>query len=232
MIFFQFHERPARVTDCVRIWCGTSEIGLTRCRAFGTQASVKTLAILCLLALAGCVAGSNEQAGRADAAWKRADAVPFEQRPAFYAQMEREGVITPVKRQEWDGWWHAQVKARQEQAKRDRWMDSLSPRERLALEMQKRAFDAQRDRQNAVLAAQAQQQAQADQQNRRQAIGAALGAMNNQFQAQQAAQAAQTEAYRESLLRRMQPAPTPPSYRATSRQAYPGGPVETTIEPY
>ncbi len=208
---------------------------------------MKTAALLFLIAvlLSGCA--ESEAMKAQNLAVQRANVTPFEERPALYARMEKEGLITPATHQDWLADWESQkpgwvqdqkqkekrqVAEKAESVKRERMLASLTPAQRLDLEMRQKELDAQRERQEAAFAFQAQQAEQQQQQARRQAFANAIGAMGDQIQAQQAQRNAQIDAQiRENTARMSQLPPRNRSYDSTvTPSTYPGGPVQVHTE--
>lgn len=101
-------------------------------------------------------------------AYKRAQKSRFDELPSLYVQLEKEGKITPETRKDWTDAWAVQNKERQAKAlayqkeqkrleeQRRRWLASLTPAQRMDLEMRERELQ-QRER---AIAWQAEQQRQ------------------------------------------------------------------------
>ncbi len=145
------------------------------------------LALITLVSLSGCV---NTPEAKQERAFKIAKKTSFEQRPALYAKLEREGQITPEVRQQWDAAWSskdkqlreqqiaydkevqrqqvAYAKQRKKQAEeQSRMWASLSPRERLDFQMREREMQQRESvmqQQQSMMSQQAEQQRRADRQ--------------------------------------------------------------------
>ena len=146
------------------------------------------LLFITLASLSGCV---NTPEAKQERAFKIAKKTSFEQRPALYAKLEREGQITPEVRQQWDAAWttkekllreqqiaydkemHRQQVASDRQQKKEaeeqrRMWASLSPRQRLDFQMREREMQQQESimqRQQSMMNQRAEQQRIANQQS-------------------------------------------------------------------
>ncbi len=127
---------------------------------------IRTLAFgLLALALSAC---ATTPEAKLKQAYKRAQKSRFDELPSLYVQLEKEGKITPEIRKDWTDAWDVQNKERQTKAlayqkeqkrledQRRRWLASLTPAQRMDLEMRERELQ---QRQQAIVW-QAEQQRQ------------------------------------------------------------------------
>lgn len=126
-------------------------------------------------------------------AYKRANKTPFDQQPALYSQLAREGLITPETRDAWTKNWQAErtrltakrlalekERRKQEEDRRRAWA-SLTPAQRLEFQMRERELQ---QREAMMMQQQQAIQWQAEQQ-RRANFAAALNNMQQNLQRQQ-----------------------------------------------
>lgn len=129
---------------------------------------MKLIPIICALALCSC---ATTPEARLNKAMKIARVTPFNEHPALYADLERKGLLTPEKRQEWQRSWDvARCKIQADREQRRRWWASLTPGERLQyqmLDMQRQQMLLQSFQVSELASANFQMQQQTDAYDRR-----------------------------------------------------------------
>ncbi len=167
---------------------------------------------------------------------------PFDKVPAVLDMMESHGTMTPARHQrllaEWKAKkpeWDRQQAAnqakdfafrRKKERERARELASLTPAQRLDLEMRQKELDFRREQANAQQARLAQQRREQQRDLALQSISNTLTATGNQMRADQRRQEDFTRALILQQMRRQHPR----TYDSTVTPTYPGGPVHVHTE--
>lgn len=184
------------------------------------------------LALAAMLNGCATEDPHGKEVWMRMYGVPFEKRGEVYGQLLKEGLITPARYQEDYTRWKAGMPrwAEEQKEKRDRAraLASLTPAQRLNLEMRQKELDQRGEQMNAQMAQQADQQREA----KKQAFLAAMAGITNQAAKQiREDQQRQEDFNRALILQGMRNATAQPrTYDSTVTPTYPGGPTYVHTE--